>query len=89
MKGEGLGTILQEICYIYMFCLFVCFLFSVFVLCFGQGDKSESKKKMGVSGTLVTQSVEGQTLDFCSGHDLMVGEFQPCVRLCADIVEPA
>ena len=23
------------------------------------------------------------------GHDLMVHEFEPCVRLCADSVEPA
>ena len=29
------------------------------------------------------------TLDFSSGHDLTVHEFEPCVRLCADSVEPA
>ena len=39
--------------------------------------------------TWVTQSVEGPTLGFGSGHDLTVHEFQPHIRLCADGVEPA
>ena len=29
------------------------------------------------------------TLDFGSGHDLTVCEFEPCVGLCTDNVEPA
>ena len=29
------------------------------------------------------------TVGFGSGHDLPVGETEPCVRLCADRVEPA
>ena len=29
------------------------------------------------------------TLDFSSGHDLMVGEFEPCMGLCTGNVEPA
>ena len=37
----------------------------------------------------MAQLVKRPTLDFGSGHDLMVGEFKPCVRLCADSVEPA
>ena len=28
------------------------------------------------------------TLDFGSGHDLTVHEFEPCVRFCADSEEP-
>ena len=44
-------------------------------------------------GTWVTQSVKYPTLDFNSGHDLifhdlMVGMFELCVRLCSDSVEP-
>ena len=35
------------------------------------------------------QSVKHLTLDFRSGHDLMVPEFKPRVRLCADSAEPA
>ena len=40
-------------------------------------------------GSWVAQSVKRQTLDFSSGHDLMVCEFEPCIRLCADSMEPA
>ena len=29
------------------------------------------------------------TLDFGSGHDLTICEFEPCVVLCTDSVEPA
>ena len=39
-------------------------------------------------GAWVAQSVERPTLDFGSGRDLMVGEIEPRVRLCADSVEP-
>ena len=37
----------------------------------------------------MAQSVKRQTLDFGSGHDLTVREFEPCMGLCADSVEPA
>ena len=40
-------------------------------------------------GAWVAQSVERPTLDFGSGHDLMVRGMEPCVWLCADSVEPA
>ena len=40
-------------------------------------------------GTWVAQSVERLTLDFGSGHDLTVHGVEPCVRLGADISEPA
>ena len=36
----------------------------------------------------MAQLVKRLTLDFSSGHDLMVREFQPHVRLCADSAEP-
>ena len=35
-------------------------------------------------GTWVAQSVKRPTLDFGSDHDLMVSEFKPHIRLCAD-----
>ena len=37
----------------------------------------------------MAQSVEHLTLDFSSGHDLMVCEFEPNIGLGADSVEPA
>ena len=37
-------------------------------------------------GTWVAQSGKCPTLDFGSGHDLMVGETEPHVGLCADSV---
>ena len=40
-------------------------------------------------GAWVAQSVKCPTLDFGSGHDLTVHEFQPCIRLCVDGVESA
>ena len=40
-------------------------------------------------GTGVAQSVKHPTLDFCSGHDLRVCEFEPCIGLSADSAEPA
>ena len=40
-------------------------------------------------GTWVAQSVKCPTLGFGSGHDLMIHEFKPHVRLCADGAEPA
>ena len=37
----------------------------------------------------MAQVVECPTLDFSSGHDLMVLEFKPCIGLCVDGTEPA
>ena len=37
----------------------------------------------------VAQSVKCLTLDFGSGHDLTVCEFEPCIGLCVDSLEPA
>ena len=37
----------------------------------------------------MAQSVKHPTLDFGSGHDLTVREFEPDVGICADSVEPA
>ena len=39
--------------------------------------------------TWVAQSVKHPTLDFGSGYDLMVREFEPHLELCADSVDPA
>ena len=39
-------------------------------------------------GAWVAQSIKCPTFDF-SGHDFMVHEFEPHIRLCADSVEPA
>ena len=40
-------------------------------------------------GTWMAQSVKHLTLDFNSGHDLMVCEFKAHIRLHADSTEPA
>ena len=40
-------------------------------------------------GSWVVQSIRHSTLDFGSGPDLSVCEFEPCIRLCADNMEPA
>ena len=37
----------------------------------------------------LSQPVKHPILDFSSGHDLMVREFDPWVWLCAESVEPA
>ena len=37
----------------------------------------------------MAQSIKPPTLDFSLGHALTVLEFEPCVRLYADIVESA
>ena len=37
----------------------------------------------------MAHSVELLTLNFSSGHDLMVCEFEPCIGLHADSMEPA
>ena len=39
-------------------------------------------------GTWVTQSVGHPSLDFGSGHDLMVGGFEACLELRGDSAEP-
>ena len=39
-------------------------------------------------GACVAQLVKCRTLDFGSGHDLMVCETELCVGLCTDGVEP-
>ena len=39
-------------------------------------------------GGWVVQSVKHLTLDLSSGQDLMVHEFEPRIRLCADGAEP-
>ena len=44
---------------------------------------------MRTRGTWVAQSVKHQTLDFGSGHDLMVHEMEPHLGLCADSMELA
>ena len=36
----------------------------------------------------MAQSVKHLTLDFGSGHDLTVHEFEPCIGLCADSADP-
>ena len=46
-------------------------------------------KDVCLGGAWVAQSVKRLTLDFSSSHDLIDGEFEPCIRLCADSVEPA
>ena len=46
------------------------------------------KKNEGV-GAPRAQLTEGPTLDFSSGHDLTVREFESRVGLCADSSEPA
>ena len=46
-------------------------------------------KEDRAKGLWVAQSDEHPTLDFSSGHDLMVCEFDPHIGLCAECAEPA
>ena len=46
------------------------------------------QETVGSWGTLVAQPVKRPTLDFSSGHDLMVCEIKPHIGLCADNAEP-
>ena len=46
-------------------------------------------KKYIYGGAWVAQLVKHLTVDFGSGHDLMVCEFDPRIGLCADRAEPA
>ena len=52
-------------------------------------EKRERAYQDSFRGTWVAQSVKPLTLGFSSGHDLMVCEIEPRVRLCADSTEPA
>ena len=54
------------------------------------GDTLTEKRRCRTvrRGTWVAQSVGCLTLDFGSGHDLMVHEFELLVGLCADSLEP-
>ena len=45
-------------------------------------------KKQPYRGARGAQTVKHVTLDFGSGHDLEVREFEPCIELCADSAEP-
>ena len=47
-----------------------------------------SFKVAGIWGAWVAQSVKPLTLDFCSGHDLTVHEFELHLRLHTDSAEP-
>ena len=46
-----------------------------------QPTKTEYKN-VSITGAWVAQSIKLQTLDFSSGHDLTVCEFEPHVGLC-------
>ena len=46
-------------------------------------------KVQNFKGHLVAQSVKPPALDFGSGPDLTVCEFEPHIGICADSVEPA
>ena len=55
----------------------------------GRGCWALPDKSLSCWGVWVNQLVKHLTLDFGSGHDQMVGEFQPGIGLCADSAEPA
>ena len=46
-------------------------------------------KRMTLTGAWLAQSVKRLTLDFSSGHDLMVHGIEPPIELCAGGMEPA
>ena len=48
----------------------------------------KSAQKIILWGAWVAQLFARLTLDFGSDHDLLVRGFEPCVRVCADSVEP-
>ena len=52
-------------------------------------DFSGSPLKIEIRGAWVAQLVKSPTLDFDSGHELMVCEFKLRIGLCADSVETA
>ena len=43
----------------------------------------------GGESAWMSQLIKNLTLNFSSGHDLMVCEIEPHIGLCADSVEPA
>ena len=45
--------------------------------------------KISISVAWVTQLIEHPTLDFSSGHDLMVCKFEPRIGVRDDSTEPA
>ena len=51
--------------------------------------KNQDEKFQASRGAWVAQSVNLLALDFGSGHDLWVHEFEPHVRLWTDSTEPA
>ena len=51
--------------------------------CLPDATKNKSRRGAGMA-----QLGKRPTLDFISGHNLMVGGFEPCVGLCTDSVEP-
>ena len=51
--------------------------------------KSRLEEKGTLEGARGAQSVKCLSLDFGSGHDLTVLEFEPRIRLCADSAEAA
>ena len=51
--------------------------------------RSCTLKKIESWGAWVARSTKHMILDFRSGHDLTVCEFEPHIRLCADRAEPA
>ena len=52
-------------------------------------EKTFSSKFVQHWGTWVAQLVKPLTLDLGSGHDLTVGEIEPCIGLCTNSMEPA
>ena len=53
------------------------------------GKKAFSLKREDYKGTWVAQSLKHPTLDFGSGHDLMVREIKSRFGLWTDNTEPA
>ena len=51
--------------------------------------KSRLEEKGTLEGAQGAQSVKCPSLDFGSGHDLTVLEFEPRVRICADSADAA
>ena len=49
---------------------------------------SQMPLRKSLRDTWVAQLVKRLTLDFGSGHDIIVREFEPRVGLCADSVDP-
>ena len=54
-----------------------------------RATESHTLKSLKCRGAWVAQLLEHSTLDFGSGHDLMVHGIEPHMGLCADSTEPA